>query len=164
MKTHITCLSLRYIKVYASCFLLWLFLNNFFFLQALRKRRRLSQKHEDVFFCGVSTLMKYIEGNIHTGQLAWLLREMWESETFNWVQTYTYCFLLLLNELLLIFYKHFVSATVFLGLGRFVIDQKSPSGFKLRIGTLLFLFAVTSTHKIYLKSVSIKEETETGTS
>lgn len=139
-------------------------LEQFFFFYKLWGKEEGCPRNMKTFFCGVSTLMKYIEGNIHTGQLAWLLREMWESETFNWVQTYTYCFLLLLNELLLIFYKHFVSTTVFLGLGRFVIDQKSPSGFKLRIGTLLFLFAVTSTHKIYLKSVSIKEETETGTS
>lgn len=51
-KTHITCPSSRYIKWYASCILLRLFWT--FLLQAPRKRRRLSQKHEDTSFCGVS--------------------------------------------------------------------------------------------------------------
>lgn len=51
-KTHITCPSFRYIKWYASCILLRLFWT--FLLQAPRKRRRLSQKHEDTSFCGVS--------------------------------------------------------------------------------------------------------------
>lgn len=111
----------------------------FFFTSSEEKKKAVPETWRHGFFwggvCGVSTLMKYLEGNIHTGQLAWLLREM-----FNWVQTYTYCFLLLLNEFLLIFYKHFVSTTMFLGLGCFVVDQKSRSGFKLQVGTVLLLF------------------------
>lgn len=120
----------------SSCDCSW----TIFFFYKLWGKEEGCPRNMKTFFCGVSTLMKYIEGNIHTGQLAWLLGEMWESETFSWVQTYTYCFLLLLNEFLLIFYKHFVSTTVFLGLGCFVIDQKSWSGFKLRVGMVLLLF------------------------
>lgn len=106
------------------------------FLQALRKRKRLSQKHEDAIFLWCFNTNEIFRGEYSHRPTC----ERCESETFNWVQTYTYCFLLLLNALLLIFYKHFVSATVFLGLGYFVIDQKSRSGFKLRIGTFLLLF------------------------
>lgn len=60
---------MRYIKVYASCFLLWLFLEQFFY-KLWGKEKGCPRNMKTRFFCGVSTLMKYLEGNIHTGQLA----------------------------------------------------------------------------------------------
>lgn len=45
------------------------FLNNFF-TSSEEKKKAVPETWRHIFFCGVSTLMKYLEGNIHTGQLA----------------------------------------------------------------------------------------------